>query len=61
MRAPDSAVTEAELLEFYDGKVAKWQVPDRVIFVDALPMGATGKVLKNRLRDQFGGALTEGA
>lgn len=61
VRAPDSAVTEAELLEFYDGKVAKWQVPDRVIFVDALPMGATGKVLKNRLRDQFGGVLTEGA
>ncbi len=50
-------VTEKELLEFYDGKVASWQVPDKVIFVDALPLGATGKVMKNRLREQYGDIL----
>lgn len=50
-------VGEQEVIEFYDGKVAKWQVPDRVIFVDDLPLGATGKVMKNRLRDEHGQVL----
>ncbi|CUH68639.1 Long-chain-fatty-acid--CoA ligase [Thalassovita gelatinovora] len=49
--------SEEELLAFYDGKIAKWQIPDRVIFVDALPIGGTGKVLKNKLRDEFGDVL----
>jgi fatty-acyl-CoA synthase len=48
-----------ELLAFYDGKVASWQVPDAVIFVDDLPLGATGKVLKIKLREQFGDHLIE--
>jgi fatty-acyl-CoA synthase len=42
-----------DLLKFYDGKIAKWQVPDDVIFVDAIPLGATGKMLKTRLREQL--------
>jgi fatty-acyl-CoA synthase len=42
-----------EILDFYEGKVAKWQIPDDVIFVDELPLGATGKVLKTKLREQF--------
>lgn len=50
-------VTEEELLAFYTDKVESWQVPDRVIFVDALPIGATGKVQKNILRDEFGRVL----
>ncbi|WP_319826463.1 long-chain-fatty-acid--CoA ligase [Thalassovita sp.] len=54
---PGQTVSEQELLAFYDGKIAKWQVPDRVIFVDALPIGGTGKVLKNKLREQFGEVL----
>lgn len=41
------------LLKFYDGKVAKWMIPDDVAFVPAIPLGATGKILKNRLREQF--------
>ncbi|MDP0927882.1 long-chain-fatty-acid--CoA ligase [Paracoccus onubensis] len=61
IRAEGSAVEEAELLASYDGKVAKWQVPDRVIFVDSLPIGATGKVQKNKLREEYGHILTEGA
>ena len=53
--------SEAEVLEFYTDKVAKWQVPDRVIFVAELPIGATGKVLKNKLRAEFGNTLMQGA
>ena len=49
--------SEAELIATYDGKVAKWQVPDMVIFVDDLPVGATGKVLKNKLREAYGDVL----
>ena len=46
-------VTREELLAFYDGKLAKWQIPDDVVFVEAIPIGATGKMLKVRLRDQL--------
>ncbi len=53
VRKPGAAVTREELLKFYDGRVAKWQTPDDVAFVDAIPMGPTGKLLKNKLREQF--------
>jgi 3-(methylthio)propionyl---CoA ligase len=53
MKKPGAALTREELIAFYEGKVAKWQVPDDVVFVDAIPLGATGKMLKNRLREQF--------
>lgn len=59
VRADGADVEESELLADYEGKVAKWQIPDRAIFVDALPMSATGKVLKNRLRDEYGQILAE--
>ncbi|MFV0473218.1 MAG: long-chain fatty acid--CoA ligase [Pikeienuella sp.] len=59
MPAPGETPTEAEIRAFYDGKVASWQVPDRVIFVEALPIGATGKVLKNKLRESYGDVLIE--
>ena len=52
---------EADVLASYEGKVAQWQVPDRVIFVDDLPLGATGKVLKNKLREAYGNVLLEEA
>ena len=41
------------MLAFYEGRIAKWWTPDDVVFVDAIPLGATGKMLKNRLRDQY--------
>ena len=44
-------VTREELLKFYEGKTAKWQIPDDVVFVDAIPLGATGKMLKTKLRE----------
>jgi fatty-acyl-CoA synthase len=40
-------------LAFYQGKTAKWQIPDDVVFVTAIPLGATGKMLKTRLREQL--------
>ncbi|MEW5891121.1 MAG: long-chain fatty acid--CoA ligase, partial [Pseudomonadota bacterium] len=46
-------VTRDELLKFYEGKVAKWWLPDDVVFVDALPHTATGKLLKTRLREDY--------
>ena len=48
-----AAVSRDELLQFYEGKVANWQVPDDVVFVDAIPLGATGKMQKIKLREQF--------
>ena len=53
VRRPDAQVTREELLAFYEGKTAKWQVPDDVVFVEAIPLGATGKMLKTRLREQL--------
>jgi fatty-acyl-CoA synthase len=46
-------LSREELLKFYEGKTAKWQIPDDVVFVDAIPIGATGKMLKTRLREQL--------
>jgi 3-(methylthio)propionyl---CoA ligase len=57
VKAPGAEVTEKEVLHFYDGQIASWQIPDRVIFVDELPLGATGKVLKTKLREEFGEVL----
>ena len=57
VKIPDANITEEELLAHYQGKVAKWQTPDRVIFVEALPRNATGKVLKNKLRSEYGEVL----
>ena len=44
-------VTRDELLAFYEGKTAKWQIPDDVVFVDAIPLGGTGKMQKTKLRE----------
>jgi fatty-acyl-CoA synthase len=46
-------VTREELLKFYEGKVAKWMIPDDVVFVEQLPHTATGKLLKTKLRAEF--------
>lgn len=47
------SATREEILEYLAGEVAKWWLPDEVIFVDELPHTATGKVLKVKLREQF--------
>ena len=51
---PDAQLTREELLAFYEGKLAKWQIPDDVVFVDAIPLGATGKMLKTKVRQMLG-------
>ena len=53
VRKPYSGVSAAELIAFYEGKIAKWWTPDDVVFTDAIPLGATGKMQKNKLREQF--------
>lgn len=53
VKRPGMDVSREELLQFYDGKIAKWWTPDDVMFVTALPIGATGKILKNKLREEF--------
>ena len=45
-----ATISKDELIGYFDGKVAKWWIPDDVIFVDALPYNATGKILKRDLR-----------
>ena len=47
------SATKEEILGFLEGKVAKWWMPDDVIFVSAIPHTATGKIQKTVLRDQF--------
>ncbi|MBA3771327.1 MAG: fatty-acid--CoA ligase [Ramlibacter sp.] len=53
VKKPGAAVTREELLKFYEGKTAKWQIPDDIVFVDTIPLGATGKILKTRLREML--------
>ena len=57
VKIPGGTLEEGDLLAHYEGKVASWQVPDRVLFVEELPIGGTGKVLKNKLRETFGDVL----
>jgi 3-(methylthio)propionyl---CoA ligase len=53
MKKPGAEVTREDLIAFFEGKIAKWWTPDDVVFVDAIPLGATGKMQKNKLREQF--------
>ena len=49
----DVEVTREAILAHYQGKVASWQVPDDVVFVESIPVGATGKMLKTKLREML--------
>ena len=53
VRRPGATVTEAELLDHLRPKMAKWWVPDAVIFTEAVEVNANGKIRKNLLRDQY--------
>ena len=61
IKKPESHVSEAEMLDYYADKVAKWQIPNRVIFVDSIPLSGTGKMLKKDLRELYGSILLEQA
>ncbi|MEL0028030.1 MAG: AMP-binding protein, partial [Perlucidibaca sp.] len=60
VRKPGLDVSREELLAFYQGKLSKWQIPDDVVFVDAIPLGATGKMQKIKLREQLAGYTLPG-
>ena len=53
VKKPGAELSREELLAFYEDKIAKWQIPDDVVFVDAIPLGATGKMQKMTLRQQL--------
>jgi fatty-acyl-CoA synthase len=53
VKRKDTALTREELLKFFEGKIAKWWMPDDVVFVDQLPHTATGKLLKTKMREEF--------
>ncbi|MFQ5983217.1 MAG: long-chain-fatty-acid--CoA ligase, partial [Woeseiaceae bacterium] len=53
VKAEGQDVSKEEMLTWFDGKIAKWWLPDDVVFVDELPHTATGKVKKVELRKQF--------
>jgi fatty-acyl-CoA synthase len=53
VKKPGAEVTRDELLAFFEGKISKWQVPDDVVFVDTIPLGATGKMQKMKLREEL--------
>jgi acyl-CoA synthetase (AMP-forming)/AMP-acid ligase II len=53
VKKPGQDISREELLRFYEGKIAKWWMPDDVVFVPELPHTATGKLSKLTLRQQF--------
>ncbi|PLC40424.1 long-chain fatty acid--CoA ligase [Ralstonia pickettii] len=53
MKKPGVELTREEMLKFFEGKVAKWWIPDDVVFVTEIPLTATGKMQKLKLREQF--------
>lgn len=47
------SLTEAELIEWCQGKIGRFKIPKQVVFTDAIPRTPTGKILKTELRKQF--------
>ena len=60
VRKPGMDVSESELRAYLQGQVAKWWVPDAVVFVDQIPHTGTGKISKKDLRHQFRNYAWEG-
>jgi fatty-acyl-CoA synthase len=59
VRKPGQVLEKAEILDFLASRVAKWWVPEDVEFLESLPVGGTGKVQKNELRQKYGGLFAE--
>ncbi|ROZ75798.1 3-(methylthio)propionyl-CoA ligase [Ramlibacter sp. WS9] len=53
VRKPGAELAREQMLEFFDGKIAKWWTPDDVVFADTIPLGATGKMQKTKLRELY--------
>jgi fatty-acyl-CoA synthase len=52
-KKPGEEPTKEAVLAYLDGKIAKWWTPDDVVYLDAIPLGATGKINKLALRETF--------
>jgi fatty-acyl-CoA synthase len=50
---PNETASKEEFLEFLEGKIAKWWTPDDVVFVEEIPLGATGKIDKKLIRERM--------
>jgi fatty-acyl-CoA synthase len=48
-----ATLTTAEVVDFLSSKVAKWQLPDDVVFIEEVPKTSVGKFSKKTLRDRF--------
>ena len=53
VKKPGVETTAQDILGFFEGRIAKWQIPDDVVFVNEIPHTATGKIQKLKLREQF--------
>jgi fatty-acyl-CoA synthase len=54
IRRDGQQVTETELIAYLDGRLARYKIPKTIVFVDALPHTASGKLLKPDIRQQHG-------
>src|SRR5215475_9703081 len=54
---PGAKPTKQSIMEFLSTRIAKWWMPEDVVFVESLPHTATGKLLKTELRAKYGGQL----
>jgi fatty-acyl-CoA synthase len=50
---PGASLCKEDMLAFLEGKIAKWWTPDDVVFVDDIPLGATGKIDKKLIRERM--------
>ena len=57
VKEQNSALNESQVIDFYDDKIANWQIPDKVIFVDNIVLNGAGKMVKKDLRDEYGDVL----
>jgi fatty-acyl-CoA synthase len=53
VKKPGAEASAQDILGFFEGRIAKWQIPDDVVFVNEIPHTATGKIQKLKLREQF--------
>ncbi len=60
VRTPGSTLTEADVIAYLEGKVAKWQLPKGVVWIDEVPKTSVGKFSKKTLRDEFATQLIDG-
>ena len=56
---PNAKADQDELIGFLSDKVAKWWLPDQVVFIDAIPKTGTGKFDKKVVRDQYADLLMD--